>query len=72
MIQLLSLLRDQGFWNQETDFSNYNREEVNEVISRIKAEKERRLKDELDEIYELVNTKMQRILDLSQEKGSGL
>ena len=58
-------------YNQEADFSNYNREQVKEIVATVKAEKERRLKLELDEIHQLVDPKMKRILDLSQEKGSG-
>ena len=57
--------------NQEGDFSNYNSEQVKENIAAVKAEKERRLKEERDEIYGMVDSKMQRILDLSLEKGSG-
>ena len=58
-------------YNQEADFTNYNSERVKQVVAVAKAEKERRLKDKLKDIYELVDEKMQRTLDLSQEKGSG-
>ena len=57
--------------NQELDFSNYNHEQVKERIASVKAEKERDLKNELQQIKESVDNKMQRILELSQEKGSG-
>ena len=57
--------------NQEGDFSNYDSELVKENIAVVKAEKERKLKEEREELYELVDSKMQRILDLCLEKGSG-
>ena len=57
--------------NQEADFSNYNIEEVKKTICEVKTEKERRLQIELQQVRELVDEKMQRILELSQEKGSG-
>ena len=57
--------------NQETDFSNYSKDQVKKSIAEVKAEKEKRLKEELDLIKGVVDAKMQRILDLAQEKGSG-
>jgi hypothetical protein len=57
--------------NQEKDFSNYNEDDVRIQIAQVKTEKETRLKGKLEEIYELVDTKMKRILQLSQENGAG-
>ena len=57
--------------NQERDFTNYNSEEVKQSIAAVRAEKETRLKNELQQINELVDSKMQRTLELLQEKGSG-
>ena len=58
-------------FNQENDFSNYNSEEIKQRVAAVKAEKESRLKNELQQIYDSVDSKMRRTLELSQEKGSG-
>ena len=58
--------------NQEKDFSNYNKEEVKEQINASKANKERRFNDELKEIMDTVDHKLRRILELNQEKGTGV
>ncbi len=58
-------------YNQEKDFTNYNKEEVINQVKLRKGQKEDRLKDELKEISNLVNNKMKRNLELAQEKGSG-
>ena len=58
-------------YNQESDFSNYNSEEVKKSVNTVRAEKERRLKIEQQEISDLLDEKMQRILELAQEKGAG-
>ena len=58
-------------YNQEADFSNYNIDEVKTSIARVKIEKEERFSRELQEIREMVDDKMRRVLDLSKEKGSG-
>ena len=57
--------------NQESDFTNYNEEEVKKCINAVKTQKERRMEDELKQIEELVDEKTKRILELAQEKGSG-
>ena len=57
--------------NQESDFTNYNEEEVKKCINAVKTRKERRMEDELKQIEELVDEKTKRILELAQEKGSG-
>ena len=56
---------------QEKDFANYDREEVERIIKKVKFEKEERLKDELKDLLATVETKMRRSLELAQEKGSG-
>ena len=61
----------QIIYNQEEDFSNYNQEEVNEEIKKIKAEKEERFKKEYEEIVENLDAKSRRILDLARESGAG-
>ena len=58
-------------FNQEADFTNYNMEEVKERVATVKARKEERLSHELQEIKQLIDRKMQRTLQLAQEKGSG-
>ena len=57
--------------NQETDFSNYDIDEVKARVAEVKIEKEERLCQELEEINGIVDGKMQRILELSKEKGCG-
>ena len=57
-------------YNQEADFSNYNIDEVKTSIARVKIEKEERFSRELQEIREMVDDKMRRVLDLSKEKKS--
>ena len=58
-------------YRQETNFNNYKKEEVQERINAVKAEKESRLKEELEKIIDLVDPKMKRNLELAQETGSG-
>ena len=57
--------------NQESDFTNYDIEEVKARIAEVKVAKEERLCSELEEITEMVDDKMRRVLELLQEKGSG-
>ena len=57
--------------NQESDFTNYDIEEVKAPIAEVKIEKEERLCRELEEISEMVDDNTRRVLELSQEKGSG-
>ena len=58
-------------FNQEIDFSNYNEEEVQAQIAAVKRQKDTRLNNELEEITELVDTKLKRVLELAQENGAG-
>ena len=60
--------------NQEKDLSNYDADDVKRCIAEVKTQKEQTLKEELEQIKESseVDTKLKRILDLLQEKGSGL
>ena len=57
--------------NQESDFTNYDKDEVTARIAEVKVRKEERLSRELEEIMEMVDNKTRRVLELSQEKGSG-
>ena len=57
--------------NQEKDLTNYNQEAVETVIKTIQAEKAENQQEALQDVYDLVNNKMKRILQLSQEKGAG-
>ena len=61
----------QIIYNQEKDFSNYNSEEVKKSINEVKAEREADYKEEYEQICDVIDEKMQRILALAQEKGSG-
>ena len=61
----------QIIYNQESDFSNYDNEGVKRTIKEMKAQKEEKIKQELEAIRGLVDDKMKRTLDLAQEKGSG-
>ena len=58
--------------NQEKDFSNFNMEEVKERKSVSTAEKEKRYEAELNEIKDIVSAKEWRVLELNQEKGTGI
>ena len=60
--------------NQERDFSSYDADAVKKCIAEVKAQKDQRLNEELNEIKESreLGENMERILDLSGEKGSGL
>ena len=56
---------------QEKDLTNYDSEEVKHVIQAIKSEKLENQQAALEEVNNLVNDRMKRILKLSQEKGAG-
>ena len=60
--------------NQERDFSNYDEERVKKSIAEVKAEKDRKLEQELAEIKESnqIDAGLIRILDLLRSKGAGL
>ena len=57
--------------NQENNFNNY-REEVKECIKMVKAQKKSRLDEEVKQIFEIVDPKLKRTLELAQEVGAGL
>ena len=57
--------------DQDSDFTNYDYEEVKKSVAAVKTEKDRRLDLELQLIKLEVDQKMQGILELAQEKGSG-
>ena len=58
-------------FNQEKDLFNYSVDEVNTQIARIKLEKEQRLKEELENIMDVLDDKKKRILELARENGAG-
>ena len=58
--------------NQEQNFLNYNKENVNIAIRNTKADKERKYEEEFNEIKGNVDEKLTRSLDLARQKGSGL
>ena len=57
--------------NQEADFANYDQEAVTKCIRAVKEEKEKRLREERDQIFNEVSGSMRRILELNQEKSAG-
>ena len=57
--------------HQERDLRNYDKERVGNTIKEIKILKSERQLNSLQEVYDLIDNKMKRILQLSQEKGSG-
>ena len=57
--------------NQEGNFVNYDKAEVNKTIQQVKKLKEERLKEDAACLYNTLNGNMRRILDLAQEKGAG-
>ena len=59
-------------YHQEQDFTNYNKEDVDRIIKRMKIEKEKKIEDELNEILNVVDDKTKRSLELAREKGAGL
>ena len=58
-------------YRQEKDFSNYDKGEVKKSIDFVKEQKNKRLNDELKELFNIVDAKTKRHLELAQEKGSG-
>ena len=57
--------------NQEGDYQNYDKREVDNQVLAVKSRKEKRLENELKEIYSAVSSKMKRVLELAKENGSG-
>lgn len=58
-------------YNQEEDFTNYNKEDVQREIKLVKAEKEERFKNEYEDIISNMDYKSRRILELARENGAG-
>ena len=56
---------------QEKDLTNYDSEAVTQIIETVRAEKAENHRAALQDVYDLVNEKMKRIIQLSQEKGAG-
>ena len=56
---------------QEKDFRNYNQQEVEATISRMKLMKEDSLREEMTEVMSMLDEKTKRSLTLAQEKGAG-
>ena len=56
---------------QEKDFRNYNQQEVEVTISRMKLMKEDSLREEMTEVMSMLDEKTKRSLTLAQEKGAG-
>ena len=56
---------------QERDLRNYDKERVSDTIKEIKILKNERQLNCLQEVNDLIDDKMKRILQLSQEKGAG-
>ena len=59
-------------YHQEKDFTNYNKEDVNRIIKRMKINKEKKIEDELNDRLNVVDDKTKRSLELAREKGAGL
>ena len=57
--------------NQEPTLSNYNEEQVKNVINQCKQDKGKRYTQEFESIKSLVDVGMKRNLDLAREKGAG-
>ena len=57
--------------SQEPDLSNYDRETLKQVITRVKTEKEDMLLSQLETVKNLVDDKLKRYLELLCEKGAG-
>ena len=55
---------------QEKDLTNYDSEAVTQIIETVRAEKAENHRAALQDDYDLVNEKMKRIIQLSQEKGA--
>ena len=58
--------------NQENNFNNYDKAEVENIIKRTKAAKNERVKTDATNIVNSVDDKMKRIIELAQEKGAGV
>ena len=60
-------------FNQDEDFTNYNLDEVKSCIAEVKRERDAEWMKELEEIchHAEVDNKLQRTLELGQQKGSG-
>ena len=58
-------------FNQENDFQNYDKLQVEKTIKTVKQNKEKRLRDTATAIMDNVEPKMKRTLELAQEKGAG-
>ena len=59
--------------NQESDFSNYNIDEVKKVIAAVKKEKEAKLEEEFQQIcdHREVDESLRRMLELKRQKSVG-
>ena len=58
-------------YNQEVDFRNYLKEEVDEEIKKVKKEKEERITKERDNLLNTLDHKSKRIMELNLESGAG-
>ena len=57
--------------NQEDDLVNYNDSQVNEDIKKIKLEKEENLLQQMQDVKNIVDDKLERCIVLACEKGAG-
>jgi hypothetical protein len=58
-------------YRQEKDFTNYEKKEVEKEVKLVKAEKEDRMRREIEDIQNNLDERSNRILELSQESGVG-
>ena len=58
-------------FNQEKDFSNYDAEAVKDIIKEVKQRREAAWEEEVKEISEQADAKLNRVMELGREKGSG-
>ena len=57
--------------NQERNLDNYNAAQVSAEIQKLKTEKEEQLVMQLEEVKDLVDSKLKRTIELACEKGAG-